>query len=47
MLSDRKQPPFAPPYLVAGKMTLAQTANILLFLGEKHGLAPATVSGRL
>lgn len=47
MLSDRKQPPFAPPYLVVGKMTLAQTANILLFLGEKHGLAPATVSGRL
>ncbi|MCV6905585.1 MAG: glutathione S-transferase, partial [Achromobacter xylosoxidans] len=47
MLSDRKHPPFAPPYLVAGKMTLAQTANILLFLGEKHGLAPASVEGRL
>ena len=47
MLSDRKHPPFAPPYLVAGKMTLAQTANILLFLGEKHGLAPDTIEGRL
>ncbi|MDF3847417.1 glutathione S-transferase [Achromobacter denitrificans] len=43
----RKHPPFAPPYLVAGKMTLGQTANILLFLGEKHGLAPESVEGRL
>ncbi|MGB3817940.1 MAG: glutathione S-transferase [Achromobacter pulmonis] len=47
MLSERKHPPFAPPYLVAGKMVLAQTANILLFLGEKHGLAPAGVAERL
>ena len=41
--APRKHPPFAPPYLVAGKMTLGQTANILLFLGEKHGLAPESV----
>ena len=45
--SARKHPPFAPPYLVAGKMTLGQTANILLFLGEKHGLAPDSLEGRL
>jgi len=45
--SDRRHPPFAPPYLVAGKMTLGQTANILLFLGEKHGLAPDSLEGRL
>lgn len=45
--APRKHPPFAPPYLVAGKMTLGQTANILLFLGEKHGLAPESVEGRL
>lgn len=47
MQSPRKHPPFAPPYLVADGMTLAQTANILLFLGEKHGLAPASLEGRL
>ncbi len=40
-------PPYAPPYLVADGMTIAQTANILLFLGEKHGLAPADTAGRL
>ncbi|MGY6271971.1 glutathione S-transferase [Achromobacter denitrificans] len=45
--SRRAHPPFAPPYLVAGEMTLAQTANILLFLGERHGLAPASEEGRL
>ncbi|MDO5626659.1 MAG: glutathione S-transferase [Pseudomonadota bacterium] len=45
--AERPHPPYAPPYLVAGRMTIAQTANILLFLGEKHGLAPATTSGRL
>ena len=47
MAARREYPPFAPPYLVAGKMTPAQTANILLFLGEKHGLAPKSVEGRL
>ncbi|OZI76532.1 glutathione S-transferase [Bordetella genomosp. 2] len=46
MQSPRKHPPFAPPYLVAGRLTLAQTANILLYLGDKHGLTPATVEGR-
>lgn len=40
-------PPFAPPYLVAGALVISQTANILLFLGEKHGLAPDDVGGRL
>ena len=28
--------PFAPPYLVAGDLCIAQTANILLFLGDRH-----------
>jgi len=41
------RPPFAPPFLKAGKQIIAQTANILLFLGEQHGLAPATTAGRL
>jgi glutathione S-transferase len=44
--SARDHPPFAPPYLVAAGMILGQTANILLFLGEKHGLAPAEPAGR-
>jgi glutathione S-transferase len=33
-------PPFAPPFLKAGKLVIGQTANILLFLGSRHGLAP-------
>lgn len=40
-------PPFAPPFLKAGKLVIGQTANILLYLGEKHGLAPKTAAGRL
>ena len=30
------QLPYAPPYLVVGDLCIAQTANILLFLGERH-----------
>src|SRR5690242_11480602 len=42
MASERqKQPPFAPPFLKAGRQIIAQTANILLYLGGRHGLAPA------
>ena len=40
-------PPFAPPFLKAGNRLIAQTANILLFLGERHGLAPKRDAGRL
>ena len=42
-----KRQPYAPPFLKAGKLTIGQTANILLFLGEKHGLAPKSEEGRL
>jgi glutathione S-transferase len=42
-----KHPPFAPPFLKAGSLVIAQTANILLFLGSRHGLAPKTEEGRL
>lgn len=42
-----KTPAFAPPILKAGKVTLAQTANILQFLGPRLGLAPASEAGRL
>jgi len=44
---DVVQPPFAPPFLRAGKLLIGQTANILLFLGSRHGLAPRTEAGRL
>ena len=40
-------PSFAPPFLKAGRLMIGQTANILLYLGERHGLAPASAAGRL
>ncbi len=42
-------PPFAPPFLrVAGsRQLIAQTANILLFLGPRLGLVPKRESSRL
>jgi len=40
-------PPFAPPFLKAGKLVIGQTANILLYLGARHGLAPKTEAGKL
>ena len=33
-------PSFAPPFLRDGKVVIGQTANILLYLGERLGLAP-------
>lgn len=39
--------PFAPPFLKAGKLVIAQTTNILSFLGDHHGLAPKNEAGRL
>jgi len=39
-------PPFAPPFLQAGRLVIGQTANILLFLGGRHGLAPKEEGGR-
>jgi len=42
-----ERPPFAPPFLRAGKLIIGQTANILLFLGDRLGLAPRTEAGRL
>jgi glutathione S-transferase len=39
--------PFAPPFLKAGKLVIAQTADILLYLGARLGLAPRDEAGRL
>lgn len=41
-----ERPPYAPPFLKAGKLVLGQTANILLYLGAELGLAPTSVAGR-
>jgi glutathione S-transferase len=45
--ADVARPPFAPPFLRAGRQLIGQTANILLFLGGRLGLAPRDLAGRL
>lgn len=47
MQADAGVPPFAPPFLKAGKLVVAQVANILLYLGPRHGLAPEVEGARL
>jgi glutathione S-transferase len=48
MLEARKgTPPFAPPFLKVGQLVIGQTANILLYLGSRHGLAPKADAGKL
>jgi glutathione S-transferase len=47
MMEVGDKPPFAPPFLKAGKLVIAQTANILFYLGPRHGLAPKAEAGRL
>jgi glutathione S-transferase len=42
-----ERPPFAPPFLKAGKLIIAQTANILFYLGPRLGLAPKSEPVRL
>ena len=39
--------PFAPPFLKAGDLVIAQTANILQFLGPRLRLVPKAGAGRL
>lgn len=40
------QTPFAPPFLVNGKTVISHTANILMYLGGRHGLAPTSDAGK-
>ena len=49
LLDGRKvaTPPFAPPFLKAGRSIIGQTANILLYLGARHGLTPKSEAGCL
>lgn len=45
--SQEDHPSFAPPVLRAGELLIGQTANILMFIGARHGLAPRAEAGRL
>ena len=47
LMQGADMPPFAPPFLKAGDRLVGQTANILLLLGDKLGLAPKDEAGRL
>ncbi|HSV71865.1 MAG TPA: glutathione S-transferase [Methylibium sp.] len=44
---DIERPPFAAPFLKAGRQLIGQTANILLFLGGRLDLAPRDAAGKL
>ena len=39
--------PFAPPFLKAGKLVIAQTANILLWFAPRHDLVPKSEASRI
>ena len=47
MEGHKGTPPFAPPFLKAGQLVIGQTANVLLYLGARHGLAPKAEAGKL
>jgi glutathione S-transferase len=49
IMEDRKngRAPFAPPFLRAGKLIIAQTANILLYLGPRLKLVQKAEASRL
>ncbi len=38
--------PFAPPFLAIDGLVIAQVADILLYLGDRHGLAPSAINDR-
>jgi glutathione S-transferase len=42
-----KRPPFAPPFLKAGKLVIAQVADILFYLGPSLKLSPKLEADRL
>jgi glutathione S-transferase len=47
MRGEEKRPPYAPPFLKAGRLTIAQVANILFWLGPRLELAPKEEGARL
>ena len=42
-----KRPPFAPPFLKAGKIVIAQAAEILYYIGPRLKLSPRAEADRL
>ncbi|WP_375398225.1 glutathione S-transferase [uncultured Sphingomonas sp.] len=50
MIADMKarhgRAPFAPPYLEIDGLAIAQVADILLYLGDRHNLAPSAMIDR-
>jgi glutathione S-transferase len=42
-----EHPPFAPPFLKAGKLLISQTANILQFLAPRLDLVPKSAASRI
>jgi glutathione S-transferase len=42
-----KNPPFAPPFLRAGKLLISQTANILQYLAPRLDLVPKSAASRI
>ncbi len=47
MMGSGPRPPFAPPFLKAGKLVIAQVAEILFYLGPRLKLSPRDEAGRL
>ncbi len=47
LMNDVSRAPFAPPFLKAGKLLIAQTANILQYLGPRLGLGYKNEAARL
>jgi len=49
ILEDKRmaRPPYAPPFLKAGPLVIAQTANILMYLGQRLNLAPRDEAGKI
>ena len=45
--TSETRPPFAPPFLKAGKQVISQTTNILMFLGPRLSLLPKSEASRL
>jgi glutathione S-transferase len=47
MMKNGKRPPYAPPFLQAGRIVIAQSAMILYYLGPRLKLVPVSEADRL
>jgi glutathione S-transferase len=46
VMETAARPPFAPPFLKHGELIIAQTAEILAYLGPRHRLSPTDEADR-